>query len=58
MACEGFAYAARLTQAPDLVRLTHDVTQQLVTGTVGASPSAIRFLPRTLRDLDRLGVSP
>jgi hypothetical protein len=58
MACEGFAYAARLTGVPDLVRLTHDVTQRLVTGTAGASPSAIRFLPRALRDLDRLGVNP
>jgi hypothetical protein len=54
MACEGFAYAARLTGAPDLVKLTRDVMNDLVARTGGSSASAIRFLPRALWDLDRL----
>jgi hypothetical protein len=54
MACEGFAYAARLTGASDLATLTRDVAKDLVSRTGGSNPSAIRFLPRTLWDLDRL----
>jgi DUF1680 family protein len=54
MACEGFAYAARLTGAPDLVKLARDVTRDLVARTGGAVPSSIRFVPRALWDLDRL----
>ena len=54
MACEGFAYAARLTGEPDLVKLANDVTKQLVARTAGSSASAIRFLPRALWDLDQI----
>lgn len=54
MACEGFAYAARLTGEPDLVKLANDVTKDLVARTAGSSASAIRFLPRALWDLDRI----
>jgi hypothetical protein len=54
MACEGFAYAARLTGAPDLVKLARDVTKDLVARTGGSPASTIRFLPRTLWDLDRI----
>ena len=54
MACEGFAYAARLTAAPDLVKLARDVMKDLVARTQGASASTIRFVPRALCDLDRI----
>lgn len=54
MACEGFAYAARLTGEPDLVKLANDVTKDLVARTAGSSASAIRFLPRALWDLDQI----
>jgi hypothetical protein len=54
MACEGFAYAARLSGAPDLVKLARDVTRNLVARTGGSPASSIRFLPRALRDLDRI----
>lgn len=54
MACEGFAYAARLTAAPDLVKLARDVMQDLVARTRSASASTIRFMPRALCDLDRI----
>lgn len=57
MACEGFAYAAWLTGEPDLVKLAHDVTSDLITRTGGSSASAIRFLPRALWDLDRAGAT-
>lgn len=53
MACDGFAYAARLTGAADLVTLARDVAKDLTARTGSASPSAIRFLPKALRDLDR-----
>jgi hypothetical protein len=57
MACEGFAYAARITGAEDLVRLARDVTRDLVDRTGGSSPSAIRYLPRALREMDRIDAS-
>lgn len=55
MACEGFAYAARITGDADLVKLARDVTRDLVERAAGASASAIRYLPRALREMDRIG---
>ena len=54
MACDGFAYAATLSGEADLVTLARNVAKDLVTKTGSASPSAIRFLPRALWDLDRM----
>ncbi len=58
MGCEGFAYAARLTGAPDLVKLARDVVGDIVTRAAGGSASGVRFMPRALRDVERLGATP
>lgn len=57
MACEGFAYAARLTGAPDLVKIARDVTSDVIAHGAGGSASVIRFAPRAIWDLDRMGAS-
>ena len=45
MACEGFAYAARLTGAADLVKLSRDVTKDLVARTGGSVPARYASCP-------------
>jgi hypothetical protein len=57
LGCEGFAYAARLTNAPDLVKLTRDVMSDVISRVSGGGAASIRFVPRAVWDLDRLGPS-
>lgn len=54
LACEGLAYAARLTQDPALLGLVGEVADRLTARAYG-SASSVRFLPPTAWDMDRRG---
>jgi len=55
MACEGFAYAARLTGDKELRQVTRDVLEDIIKRANGGTTSAVRYAPRALWDLDRMG---
>ena len=54
MACEGFAYAARLTGDEQLLQVTRDVAEDIIKKASGGTASAVRYAPRALWDLDRM----
>lgn len=54
MACEGFAYAARLTGDSELRRVTRDVLEDIIKNASGGRTSVVRYAPRALWDLDRM----
>ncbi|MDD4869692.1 MAG: hypothetical protein PHR77_03965 [Kiritimatiellae bacterium] len=58
MACEGFAYAARLTRDKELRKVTREVLEDIIKRANGGTTSAVRYAPRALWDLDRMGELP
>ncbi|NLC80167.1 MAG: hypothetical protein GX748_03180 [Lentisphaerae bacterium] len=54
MACEGFAYAARLTGDKELRQVTRAVIEDIIKRANGGSAAGVRFAPGALWDLDRM----
>ncbi len=54
MACEGFAYAARLTGDKELRQVSRDVIEDIIKRANGGTTSVVRYAPRALWDLDRM----